>query len=184
MTTKWEEEARRLERKWEGLKLCSAFSSSDSDVEARLAKIEVGWKALIKDWLADVKDRVGGKEGVGKDVKNLRVHWYKLYAECRAKLKEVKGAKKAMARAKEDTVEILEGGDRVGRSKVVKLKSTWKKFIKAWEQQWIMEHKGSKPEGQDKAEVEEWYAYYKKLGEVGVEMDKKILEAGSGLLLE
>lgn len=178
---KWDEKARRLQKKWEGLKMCSAFSSGGG-AEGRLAKVEAGWKALIKEWLADVRERVG--EGGEKDAKNLRVEWYRSYADCRAKLKEVKGLKKDIDRAKANTVKALEeGGEKVGRSKVVKLKTVWKKYIKAWEQQWVVEHEGSKPDSQDKAEVEAWYMFYKKLGEMGIEMDRRALEAGEDMLL-
>ena len=180
---KWDEKARRLQKKWEGgLKMCSAFSAV-GEVESRLAKLEAGWKALIKEWLADVKDRVG--EGGEKDAKNLRVEWYRSYADCRAKLKEVKSMNKAINQAKADTAKVLEGGgEKVGRSKVVKLKTLWKKYIKAWEQQWVVEHDGSKPDSHDKAEeVDVWYMWYKQLGELGIEMDRSALEAGEDMLL-
>lgn len=48
-----------------------------------------------------------------------------------------------------------------------------------------MQNNGKKPTDADKAggEVEKWFGFYKKLGEMGIEMDRKALEMGVDMKL-
>ncbi|GMH87633.1 hypothetical protein TrVE_jg2637 [Triparma verrucosa] len=183
----WSDKAANLEKKWGEFKLSTIYSEViEKGVEKKVAKIEAGWKALIRDWVDKWKARVGeeGKE-MTSELKRERVGWYTKYGEARSKLKELKQGKKDLEHTVKETKEALGGGAQLSKSKVVKLKTKWKKHIRAWEKQWIVQNNGVKSREADKAggDVEKWFGFYKKLGELDIEMNRKALEMGDDMTL-
>ncbi|GMH71581.1 hypothetical protein TL16_g05692 [Triparma laevis f. inornata] len=184
----WSDKAANLEKKWDEVKLCTVYSEIiEKGVEKKIAKVEAGWKALIRDWMDKWKARVGEEEGeeMTGDMKRERVGWYTKYGEAKSKLKELKAGRKDLDHAVKETKEALGGEGELSKSKVVKFKTKWNKHIRAWEKQWIVQNNGKKPTDADKAggEVEKWFGFYKKLGEMGIEMDRKALEMGVDMQL-